>query len=125
MTRVIMAEIHIRDVCDPASPGDCAPVICVPGAEEIEDLVSDHGIVFEDLVSDHGIVFEDPGEVEPIGEFSEESLEIPQDSVGITCPNDPGVRWDDSDCRQKTGLDEEAILLIRDAIVELQRMEGG
>jgi len=111
MTRVIMAEIHLRDACDPSSPGDCAPVICVPGAEEIEDLVADFGVVFED-----------PGEVEPIEAFLEEI--IPQDGVGITCANEPGVRWDDSDCRRKTGLDEEAILLIRDAVVALQRAGG-
>jgi len=113
MTRVIMAEIHIRDVCDPASPGDCAPLICVPGSEEIEELVAEFGVLFEDS-----------GDAEPIEEFYEEELEIPQDSVPlITCPYEPGVRWDDSDCRRKTGLDEEAIVMIRDAVIALQRAE--
>jgi len=113
MTRVIMAEIHIRDACDPSNPGDCAPVICVPGAEEIEDLVADFGVVFED-----------PGEGEDVLLETAHSSDEEVFEEKITCSYEPDVRWDDSDCRRKTGLDEEAILLIRDAVVALQRAGG-
>jgi len=105
MTRVIMAEIHIRDACDPSNPGDCAPLICVPGAEEIEDLVADFGVVFEDP-----------------GELVEEVVEGEVADV-LTCAID-GTQWAGSECQRRTGLDEEAIMLIRDAVVALQREEG-
>jgi len=112
MTRVIMAEIHIRDACDPSNPGDCAPLVCVPGAEEIEGLVKDFGVVFEE-----------PGElvegVKELLEAIESEVEVPG---GLTCDID-GTQWAGSECQRLTGLDEEAIMLIRDAVVALQREE--
>jgi len=52
MARVIMAEVHIRDSCDPSNPGDCAPEIRLSGAAELENLASEFGIVFEEAAED-------------------------------------------------------------------------
>ena len=38
MTKVIMAEIHIPDDCDPSFPDECAPTIYMKGAEETKSI---------------------------------------------------------------------------------------
>jgi len=132
MGRIIMAEVHLRDVCDPATPGDCAPLICIPGASEIEALVSDHGIEFAELSEEiPGDILQDPPEATG-GWGSQETREVPEapEPVGLVCSLEPDRPWDESFCREVTGLDEAAVLLIRDAVASSwdnakNRMGGG
>jgi len=114
MGRVIMAEVHLRDVCDPSTPGDCAPLIRIPGASEIEALVSDHGIEFAELSE------EIPGEIPeaPEGWGGGEAREVAEapEPVGLVCSLEPDRPWDESVCREVTGFDEAQVLVIRDAV---------
>jgi len=127
VTKIIMAEIHIRDVCDPSSSGDCAPLIRVPGSSDIEDLVAEHGVVFEDPGE---LVSLEPAEgSEGVGGWGAEGVretpelellvEVSEDleGVALSCPLEPDLPWNDSVCRDVTGLDEDAVLLIRHAVM--------
>ena len=99
MSRVISATVYIRDVCDPDVPGDCAPVVEIEGALEIEGLVSEFGISFEEASQDQeDTMEEDLVEVDeaPESELELELDEIPTDQ--IDCPLEPGVDWDESVC---------------------------
>lgn len=46
----------------------------------------------------------------------EETDDVPVSHAILCCPLEPGLRWDDSVCRDLTGLDETAVDLIREAI---------
>ena len=101
MTRVISATVYLRDSCDPDLPGDCAPLIELKGAAELEGLVSAHGVAFEEALQEPEDTFsddliEDEAEQEP--EFDLESDEIQTDQ--LECPLEPEVDWDESICGQ-------------------------
>ena len=113
MARVIMAEVHIRDSCDPSNPGDCAPEIRLSGAAELESLASEFGIVFEEARPEDTLA---AWEVQGAGAVPEE--ELPElEAVGLCCPLEPDRAWDDSACAMVTGLSEE------EALQELAKME--
>ncbi len=59
MVRVITAKVYFRDACDSDVPGDCAPVVEIEGAAELEGLVSEYGIAFEELLQAFGEKLED------------------------------------------------------------------
>ena len=93
---VITAKVYIRDICDPNVPGDCAPIIEVEGASDLEGLVSQHGIAFEELPQEDEETWEDEPE-EYIDPRPELALE---DDIGDepSCPLEPELEWDESVC---------------------------
>ena len=94
---VITAKVYIRDTCNPDVPGDCAPVIEVEGASELEGLVSQHGIAFEEPLQEQEDVFVDEVvEDEDEDEDELEADETPEDQ--LKCPLEPELEWDESIC---------------------------
>ena len=99
MAKVISAKIIFRDTCDPDVPGDCAPVVEVEGASELEGLVSEHGIAFEEPFGGHQDTWEDElveDEEVPEPELELESEEIPTGQG--ECSLEPDLDWDESVC---------------------------
>ena len=97
MSRVVMAKVIFRDACDPDIPGDCAPVVSIEGAAEVEELVSEFGIAFEEALQEQVEALED--ELEEDEEVPEAELELDQfPSDQPTCPLEPELDWDDSVC---------------------------
>ena len=93
---IIAAKVYIRDTCDPNVPGDCAPIIEVEGASELEGLVSQHGIAFEELPREEEEYWEDEQAeyVEPVPELVLEEGIVDEP----TCPLEPELEWDESVC---------------------------
>ena len=101
MARIITAKVYFRDTCDPDVPGDCAPVVELEGAAELEGLVAEHGISFEepfqeqepgDTFADELVQYEEVTESDPELEVHEIPTDLPE------CPLEPGVEWDVSVC---------------------------
>ena len=93
---IIAAKVYIRDTCDPNVPGDCAPIIEVEGASELEGLVSQHGIAFEELLQEDEETWEDDPEeyIDPVLELGLEDDIVDEP----TCPLEPEFEWDESVC---------------------------
>jgi len=121
MVRIIMAEVHLKDLCDPAVPGDCAPVVYVAeAAEEIEELTSYHGIGFDELLEEEGTA-----ELVAL-----EEVEEPQEVEGaLICCLEPDRAWDDSACALVLGSEVEVKLKLAelDLLIETKKLldEGG
>ena len=99
MSRVISATVYIRDVCDPDVPGDCAPVIEIEGAVELEGLVSEYGISFEEASQDRDETLDE--DLEEVDDTPESEIELDLDEIPtdqVDCPLEPGVDWDKSVC---------------------------
>ena len=107
MSRIIMAKVILRDTCDPAVPGDCAPVIQVEEASELEGLVSEHGVIFEEPIQEQQETFADSVDYDEPWEAVagddppwEVPVEVPEgpELEGDECPLEPDRPWDDSVC---------------------------
>ena len=118
MSRVIMAKIILRDVCDPDEPGSCSPVIQLEEASELENLVSEYGVIFEEPIQEQEAfenqpenewedlpVDEEPwedrgGNGEPFQDPDEapEPPEAPEPEGDGECPLEPDRPWDESVC---------------------------
>ena len=101
MSRVIMAKIILRDACDPDLPGDCAPIIQVEEASELEGLVSDHGVIFEEPIQEQEETFEDQVDDDETWEDlvgDEEALEDMAEDADPECPLEPDQLWNESVC---------------------------
>ena len=108
MSRVIWAQVILRDACDPDVPGDCAPVVKIEGATELEGLVSEFGIAFEEPIQEQADPFEyqvdDDNSLENLIEDDESWEDLPKD-VAVPepegdpeCPLEPDRPWDESVC---------------------------
>ena len=98
MIRVISATVYIQDTCDPDVPGNCAPVVEVEDAVELEGLVSEYGISFEEALRE-----QEDELVEDVTDEEDPELEIGSDEIPedqLECPLDPDVEWDESVCGQ-------------------------
>jgi len=99
---VIMAKVYLKESCDPSIPFDCAPVIGMVGAADAEQRASVHGVEFQEETEEEwgglgaGSVSEEFEEVEPS-----------EPEMGLCCLLEPDRAWDDSVCRDLTGLSEE------------------
>ena len=93
---IITAKVYIRDACDSDVPGDCAPIIEVEGASELEGLVSQHGIAFEELPREDEETWEDDPEefIDPVPELALEDEKVDEPA----CPLEPELEWDESIC---------------------------
>ena len=108
MAKIIMAKVILRDSCDPAVPGDCAPVIQVEEASELEGLVSEHGVIFEEPIRVQEETFADPvDDEEPWEDVAgddepwvnqDEVQESPEPEGDEECPLEPDRPWDKSVC---------------------------
>ena len=98
MPRVIMAKIILRDACDPDLPGDCAPIIQVEEASEVEGLVSEHGVIFEEPIQEQEETFEDQVDDDEPWEDLVQDVEVPEPGADPECPLEPDRPWDDSIC---------------------------
>ena len=107
MSRIIMAKVILRDTCDPGVPGDCAPVIQVEEASELEGLVSEHGVIFEEPIQEQEETFADPVDYdEPWEDLAgdnepwEAPVEVPEgpEMEGDVCLLEPDKPWDQSVC---------------------------
>jgi len=118
----VKARVFVPEQCDPDVPFSCAPTLEVEGAAELQVLTEQHGIGFEEP-SDPDDPIE---ELEVEESMGTEELEVVSQETrwpALVCPVDPDEKWDDSLCRGLTGLSEDAIWLIREAIT--QQDEGG
>ena len=106
MSRIIMAKVILRDSCDPGLPGDCAPVIQVAEASELEGLVSEHGVIFEEPIQEKEETFADSVDYdEPREDVAGDNepwdapVEVPEgpEMEGDSCPVDEKP-WDESVC---------------------------
>ena len=124
MSRIIMAKVILRDICDPGLPGDCAPIIQIAQASELEGLVSEHGVIFEEPIQEQEETFADPEDYDKPSEdlaWGNETWEAPDDipegpeltegekweapnevldglAEGDECPLEPDRPWDESVC---------------------------
>ena len=109
MSRVIWAKVILRDACDPGLPGDCAPVIQIEEASELEGLVSEHGVIFEEPIQEQE-TFEDQVDEDSL-EYLPEDVEVPEPE-GDSCSVD-GLPWEASVCGEieRRILDRLLVLL--------------
>jgi len=120
MVRIIMAEVHLKDVCDPDIPGDCAPLVYVAeGADEIEEKAKYYGVGFDELPEERAL------EPEVV---AVEEVEEPQEGALICCL-EPDRDWDDSACALVLGSEVEVKLKLAelDLLIETKKLldEGG
>jgi len=97
--------------CVVGPPGECPVEVKLVGVtagelRALEDQVEAQGISFIAEEVD-GLV--DVGETQAVSQETED--------VGLVCPLEPDRSWDDSLCRELTGLDETAVELLREAMI--------